>query len=141
MDDNMLENLLKEEKKEENKRTRKPKSKPREIKPKEANKNQFISVEEFYHKGVYMEKEIIQNSDFNKEFNIIAGGKTFFVEIKYDLGRGKFQVWITYDNRRISLSFFPIFETAYVNTLDNICTRIGASVAIKKQKNKTGIGD
>lgn len=83
-------------------------------------------IENFFYKGANFSKEVVTNMEMHKEFIFIVQDKRFEIEIKYDMGRGRFQAWITYEGRKQSLSFFQTYDNAYSNVLDNIMYRLGA---------------
>ncbi|OGS41358.1 MAG: hypothetical protein A3K77_06285 [Euryarchaeota archaeon RBG_13_31_8] len=132
-----LKKIIQDDKKESEKTEKKKPSRIRKPVEKKEEKPKKV-IDQFYYKTLLFKKETLENMEMSKIFILTVLDFEFKVEIKYNMDRGRFQVWLTHDNRRQSLSFFQQYKNAWENTLDNICYRVGG---IENSMKNSGMGD
>jgi hypothetical protein len=88
-----------------------------------------------YKNGCKMDLEIVTNLEKKFEFIIKACNKEYFCEILFNEERQKFQALFTFQDRRQSLSFFPLKSLAEDNIYLSIALQNGYG------STKSGVGD
>lgn len=104
-----------------------------------AEKKEAKKIEKISKHGLVFEQETIKSDQIKNEYeyNVKVVEKEFKIEIKFDNSRQKYQCWLTANDKRMSLSFFPSFNNAKESAYQTITYMTGGQI-----KNSTnGVGD